>query len=332
MSQDQYNINFTSKILKNKTFSYNGLTFDASYSAKKMEGTIDYIVTEIIDIKNKIVVGDWKPVIYLNISIVGGDEAYINRLKEIKKVLDYEQFNEIIRLFSQQMIHTIRYDLGNYLKERIGFDGIVHVENVKLATDEVNNLFEGRMSRQAIRTIIKDIVKVLKNEGDGEYVLPEDISDDMTYSFINGPKNITVELEIRPNKDVKSFLVNGNYVKHEDTIEVLIVYNPNGNIKKMMYDIIGELNDLIAHELEHYNQYTTGEYDLEDDEKSEESLHYYTKPYEIKAQVKGFKRLSKVRRIPLESVIRNWFDTHQDIHTLNQRDQETVIDTLLQNV
>jgi hypothetical protein len=333
MSQeDQYNINFLSRLLKNKTFSYNGLTFDSSYSAAEMKGTIDYIVTEIIDIKNKIVVGDWKPVLYLNISIVGGDEAYINRLKEIKKVLDYEQFNEIIRLFSQQMIHTIRYDIGNYLKERIGFDGIVHVENVKLATDEVNNLFEGRMSRQAIRTIVKDIVKVLKTEGDGEYTLPEDISDDMTYSFINGPKNITVELEIRPNKDVKSFLVNGNYVKHEDTIEVLIVYNPNGNIKKMMYDIIGELNDLIAHELEHYNQYTTGEYDFEDDEKSEESLHYYTKPYEIKAQVKGFKRLSKVRRIPLESVIRNWFETHPDIHTLNQRDQETVIDTLLQNV
>ena len=188
------------------------------------------------------------------------------------------------------------------------------------------------MSRQAIRTIVRDIVSVLKNKGDGEYVLPEDINDDMTYEFINGPENITVELEIRPNEDIKSFLVNGNYVKDEDTVEVLIVYNPNGNLKKMMYDIIGELNDLIAHELEHYNQYTTGEYDLEDDEESEESLHYYTKPYEIKAQVKGFKRLAKVRRMPLESVIRNWFETHQDIHTLNQRDQETVIDTLLQNV
>ena len=331
MSQDQYNINFLSKILKNKTFSYNGLTFDSSYSAAEMKGTIDYIVTEIIDIQNKIVVGDWKPVIYLNISIVGGDEDYINRLKEIKNLLDNEQFNKIIKLFSQQMIHTIRYDLGNYLKERIGFEGIVHVENLEVATDEVNNLFEGRMSRQAIRTIVKDIVKVLKNEGDGEYVLPEDVNHEMTYNFINGPKNITVELEIRPNEEVKSFLVNGNYVKHEDTVEVLIVYNPNGDIKKMMYDIVGELNDLIAHELEHYNQYTTGEYDFEDDEESEESLHYYTKPYEIKAQVKGFKRLAKVRRMPLESVIRNWFDTHQDIHTLNQRDQETVIGTLLQN-
>lgn len=332
MSQDQYNINFLSKILKNKTFSYNGLTFDASYSAKKMEGTIDYIVTEIIDIQNKIVVGDWKPVIYLNISIVGGDEAYISRLKEIKNVLDNEQFNKIIQLFSQQMIHTIRYDLGNYLKERIGFEGIVHVETLEVATDEVNNLFEGRMSRQAIRTIVRDIVSVLKNEGDGEYVLPEDISNDMTYNFINGPKNITVELEIRPNEDIDGFLVNGHFIKNEDTVEVLIVINPNQNLKLMLYDIIGELNDLIAHELEHYNQYTTGEFDLEDDEESEESLHYYTKPYEIKAQVKGFKRLSKLRQIPLESVIRNWFETHRDIHSLNKKDEETVINTLLQNV
>jgi len=336
MSQDQYNINFISRILKNNTFGYDGLTFDEpydeSYSTKKMEGRINYVVDEIIDIKNMIVIGEWKPVIYLNISIVGGDVDYINRLKQIKSILDYEQFNGILRMFSAQMISEIREDLRNFLKSRTGFDGIINIENIDVVIDEVNDLLESKMNRLAIRTIVKDIVKVLKTEGDGEYVLPEDISDDMTYSFINGPKNITVELEIRPNKDVKLFLVNGNYVKHEDTIEVLIVYNPNGNIKKMMYDIIGELNDLIAHELEHYNQYTTGEYDFEDDEKSEESLHYYTKPYEIKAQVKGFKRLSKVRRIPLESVIRNWFETHPDIHTLNQRDQETVIDTLLQNV
>ena len=115
-------------------------------------------------------------------------------------------------------------------------------------------------------------------------------------------------------------------------IEVLITYNPEQNLDRMMYDIIGDLNDLIAHELEHYNQYTTGEFDLEDDGESEESLHYYTKPYEIKAQIQGFKRLSKIRRIPLEHTIRNWFETHKDIHHLNEKDTETVIDTLLQSV
>ena len=333
MSQEQYNINFINRILKNKIFEYDGQTFDSSISSAEMRGVIKYDVSEIIDIKNKIVIGEWKPIIYLNISIVGGDEAYINRMKQIKSILPNEQFNNIIRMFSAQMISEIREDLRNYLKNRIGFDGIVSVENIDfLNQEEGNNLVEGKTNRQAVRTIVKDIVSVLKNEGDGEYVLPEDINDDMTYDFINGPENITVELEIRPNKGVKGFLVNGNYIKDEDTVEVLIVYNPNGNLKTMMYDIIGELNDLIAHELEHYNQYTSGEYDLEDDDESEESLHYYTKPYEIKAQIKGFKRLAKIRRMPLESVIKNWFETHGDIHHLNQQDKETVINTLLQNV
>jgi hypothetical protein len=333
MSQEQYNINFINRVLKNKTFEYDGPTFDTSISSAQMSGFIKYEVSEIIDIKNKIVIGEWKPVIYLNISIVNGDEAYINRMKQIKTILQNEQFNTIIRMFSAQMISEIREDLRNHLKSRIGFDGIVNVENIDFITHEdENNLVEGKIHRQAIRTIVRDIVSVLKNEGDGDYVLPEDINDNMTYEFINGPENITVELEIRPNEDVKSFLVNGNYIKDEDTVEVLIVYNPNENLKTMMYDIIGELNDLIGHELEHYNQYTTGEYDLEDDDESEESLHYYTKPYEIKAQIKGFKRLAKIRRMPLDSVIKNWFETHGDIHHLNHQDKETVINTLLNNV
>jgi hypothetical protein len=331
MSQDQYNINFISRILKNSSFGYEGLTFDTSYSAQKMEGRINYVVDEVLDIQNKIVIGEWKPIIYLNISIIGGDVDYINRLKQIKTILPNEQFNGIIRLFSAQMISQIREDLRNFLKSRIGFDGIIHVENIDVVTEEVNDLLEGKMNRNAIRTIVRDIVTILKKDGDGNYTLPEDINDNMTYEFINGPKNISVELEIRPNNDVDRFLVNGNYVKDEDTIEVLIVHNPKSDQKKMMYDIIGELNDLIAHELEHYNQYTTGEYDLDDDE-SEESLHYYTKPYEIKAQIKGFKRLSKIRRIPLETTIRNWFETHKDIHSLNKSDAETVINTLLQHV
>jgi len=172
MSQDQYNINFISRILKNNTFGYDGLTFDASYSTKKMEGHINYVVDEIIDIKNKIVVGDWMPVIYLNISIVGGDVDYLSRLKQIKTILDYDQFNNIIRLFSRQMINVIKHDIEGVLKSRIGFDGIVNIENIDVVTDEVNNLLEGKMNRQAIRTIVKDIVKVLKTEGDGEYNLP----------------------------------------------------------------------------------------------------------------------------------------------------------------
>lgn len=331
-SHEQYNIKILDRILKNIPFTYEGTAFRTSW-VKETNNRVVFKVDNVIDVKNKIVIGEWKPVIYVNLIITDVDDDLLKILNQILAVTGDNDFERVFNIVGYGTVNSVRYEISNYLKDRIGFDGIVNVESIKLELDEKENLTEGRMNRFAIRTIIKDIVKVLKNEGDGEYVLPEDISDNMTYDFDNGPENITVELEIRPNKDIPRFYVNGNYVKDIDVIEVLITYNPEQNLDKMMYDIIGELNDLVAHELEHYNQYTKGEFDLENSEDDDENaLHYYTKPHEIKAQIQGFKRLSKIRRIPLELTIRNWFSTHKDIHHLNDKDSETVINTLLQNV
>lgn len=333
MSHEQYNIKILNRILKNKTYTFEGAVFSTSYTKEKKDGYITFKVGDVIDVKNKIVVGDWKPVLYVNLVITDADDELLKLIQQFLSVTNEEQFISVFQLFGGEALSSVRHDIREYLNNRIGFDGIVNVENINLALEEKENLTEGRMNRFAIRTIIKDIVKVLKNEGDGEYVLPEDISDNMTYDFDNGPEDITVELEIRPNKDINRFYVNGNYVKEIDVIEVLITYNPEQNLDKMMYDIIGELNDLIAHELEHYNQFTKGEFDLDNSEDDDENaLHYYTKPHEIKAQIQGFKRLAKIRRVPLETTIRNWFSTHKDIHHLKNEDAETVINTLLQNV
>lgn len=179
--------------------------------------------------------------------------------------------------------------------------------------------------------MIKDVVTILKKDQEGEFYLPEDIdNNEMVYNFTN-VKDISVELTIRKDKDIKRFAVNGNYIKDQEIIEVLVVVNPDENINKLLYDIIGELNDLFAHELEHYRQYKTGEFELGGGEDIDDPYVYYTRPEEIKAQLKGFKRLSKMRRIPLEVTIRNWFDTHKDIHNLTNTDKEKVIDTLLQH-
>lgn len=333
MSHEQYNIKILNRILKNNTYTFEGAVFSTSYTKEKKDGYITFKVGDVIDVKNKIVVGDWKPVLYVNLVITDADDELLKLIQQFLSVTNEEQFISVFQLFGGESLSSVRHDIREYLNNRIGFDGIVNIENINLALEEKENLTEGRMNRFAIRTIIKDIVKVLKNEGDGEYVLPEDISDNMTYDFDNGPEDITVELEIRPNKDINRFYVNGNYVKEIDVIEVLITYNPEQNLDKMMYDIIGELNDLITHELEHYNQFTKGEFDLDNSEDDDENaLHYYTKPHEIKAQIQGFKRLAKIRRVPLETTIRNWFSTHKDIHHLKNEDAETVINTLLQNV
>ena len=93
-------------------------------------------------------------------------------------------------------------------------------------------------------------------------------------------------------------------------------------------NIIGELNDLFAHELEHYRQNYTGELETYDDENPK-SLDYYTRPIELKAQVKGFNRLAKLQKRPFESVVKQWFETHKDIHNLNPKEQEFVISSIL---
>jgi hypothetical protein len=59
------------------------------------------------------------------------------------------------------------------------------------------------------------------------------------------------------------------------------------------------------------------------------NLEYYLQPHEISAQLKGFRRLSKLRNIPIEQIIIDWFETHQDIHDLNEKDKEIIIKKLI---
>jgi hypothetical protein len=96
-----------------------------------------------------------------------------------------------------------------------------------------------------------------------------------------------------------------------------------------MYDIVGELNEVIAHELEHSLQSYRGEFDGEKTDEVTDPMEYYLQSHEIPAQIAGFKRIARLRRLPLETVIRQWFDSHGDIHSMNKKQQEKVIKTLL---
>jgi hypothetical protein len=294
---------------------------------------------EIIGQKKMISVGEWTDFAVISCIIYDLSDTFKHVLKQANERFESKNgvynitylFDHLFWVESRKMINEV----VNVLQ----FVDITHVtiENALVAKSEFINytphekLNETKKYRVAIRTLVKDVIDVLKQGETGEFYLPEDIKDDMTYSFINGPEEITVELTIKDDKSVNTFLINGNYVREDDIIEVLIVKNPDKKLSSMLYDIIGELNDLFAHELEHYRQYYAGELSTYDNEDTK-SLEYYTRPHEIKAQIKGFKRLSKLRRLPLETTIRNWFDTHQDIHLLNNKEKETVIDTLLQNV
>ena len=191
-------------------------------------------------------------------------------------------------------------------------------------------ILEKSEQSQLIRKIVRDIITIYKSNDDGEFYLPEDLDgEEMEY---HSPKNsVSVELILEMSDDVDDFMSTAFFVRDENIIEIKIVYNPK-NKNKITYDLIGELNEIIAHELRHLYQRDTGLFDFGDEDDEEEELppfEYYSQPEEIDAQVYGFRRMKKVTRRPFEELVRNWFRTHKEIHQLNEKEQEEIIDMIL---
>ena len=102
-----------------------------------------------------------------------------------------------------------------------------------------------------------------------------------------------------------------------------------GAKEKNLYNLVGSLNDLIIHELEHLHQDFKGELDIDTDSESLEPLEYYTQPHEIEAQVKGFRRMSSLRKQSFEKIVNDWFDSHKEIHRLSDSERQEVIGKLM---
>jgi hypothetical protein len=178
----------------------------------------------------------------------------------------------------------------------------------------------------AVRKVVKDILELIKFQRNGEFVLPEDIRiQDETYKFSNLPE-FTIELEVIESDVVDRFDVECSYYKEEDVISVDIVINPDVRYT-VLYDIIGELNEQIRHEMEHMIQNVRGE-ELPDKEPKS-PLKYYSQPHEIGAQIAGFKRKAKITKQPYEKIVRNWFEENKHKHRLNPKQSEKIIQKLL---
>ena len=196
----------------------------------------------------------------------------------------------------------------------------------KTKQHKVHTINEGMIDRLAVRTVVKDIVNIIKKNEEGNFYLPEDINDEFEYKLTRHNINFTVELTIQFNELIGGFGVNGAYSHFDDVIEIVVEYNPN-TIKQQMYDLIGELNEVVTHEMTHLRQQYKGELSYLDVEDG--SLEYYTRNHEVPAQYHGFKRLSKLRDLPFEMVVRNWFKTHKKTHLLKPDEEEIVIQKIL---
>ena len=188
-------------------------------------------------------------------------------------------------------------------------------------------LLEDNRRRDLIRTIVRDIIKTYKAEDDGEFYLPMYINDDIDFYEFPGIEELVVVLETEMNEDIESFKADANFFRNDGIIQVILEYNPTVK-EKIIYDLVGELNELIAHEVRHIDQRTKGMYNL-DVPKEKDPYKYYTQPHEIDAQVFGFKRLARLTKTPLDVIVKRWFKTHKDLHQLSDQEAQDVITKIL---
>lgn len=313
-------VKIVNKYFRDKVLNYTGPIL---YNVD-MPADIDYKV-EVLGTRKMISVGEWYDFLILKIIIVGVN----NKISELLFGLSSEPELKYLK-YDKDEFYFLKVNILSYL-----YNIIRYIDNdVRLTIDEIvvdvpkkEQITEGRMSRIAIRTVVEDIIlEIKKTKKPVEIILP--INDD-EYVFTNLPFSFGVELYLKPNKKISKFKTNAFFSSEDDVIELAVEFNPT-TLKENFYELIGELNDIVAHELEHGLQNYYGEFDTDVDfEDVDDSFEYYTLPHEIPAQVAGFRRLSKLRKQPFEKTTRDWFNTHEDLHNLKPEEKEKVINILI---
>ena len=145
-----------------------------------------------------------------------------------------------------------------------------------------------------VRQIVKDIILIFKYHESGEYGLPEDLyPEEVFYEFPQLLNPIQVYVDLKQTEEVEGFDVDAEYYRDDDLIYVTILYNPSfGN--EIVQDMIGELNEVIRHELEHVKQFERGEKFPKEPKDPEK---YYSQKHELEAQRAGFKRRAKAENL-----------------------------------
>ena len=309
-------------VLKNKVFKYSKGLFDYDLIG---ENDFDFKF-QILGYKQMISVGEYYDYLRVSVTLLNFRDILSQKFF-LRAGIDGDFFNKYFR----DNMYYFRNNLRDEVRTIMSMfepDVRITIEDVSIDTgNEKESLQEQKMTRETIRNVVKDIVNILKTNEEGDFTLPDnDVGSG--YKFNRFPVEFTVDLYVEHDDSLDRYQINAEYSQEDDVVEIIIRYNPS-KLMSQMYDIIGELNELMGHELEHSLQKYRGEFKSKKGRKVTNPLKYYLQPHEIPAQIAGFKRLSRIQKVPLEGVIRRWFDTHTDIHNLNKSQQIKVIQALL---
>ena len=193
-----------------------------------------------------------------------------------------------------------------------------------------NNLNESLITEKSktdlpIRTVVRHMTDFIKTKMNDTFFLPEDLGGEEMEYYFEGLPSFSIEFDVEWDPTMEQeYLLDGRTVDDGDIIEMELKLNPNF-YPGSMYDIIGDLNETLRHEVEHVMQdagYRSPDEIRLDDEPVPTDKTYYMQPHEIPAEIRGFRRLVKLRNEPVESVIRNWFHRNKPLHQLPDGDIE----------
>lgn len=317
-------INRLNKLLSTRVFKFKGQIINDL--PESMTSDIDYKF-KIDGYRKMTSVGEEYDYALLNVVITGLNDKFSQLLFTPE---NNEQGKMIAKSFENRL-YKFYSDLNLHMRSVLRmFDYNIRttIDSLSFDIKKYGKITESRMSRLAIRTTVTDIVYKLKDGKPGTFYLPGE--DGEEYSFVNLPFEYGVELTLEIDGEMDGYKIDAEYsYEPDDTISVIefkIKYNPK-TLRKNFYNIIGELNDIVAHELEHAFQYNRDGYVSQ--ERPTEPFKYYTQPHEIGAQRVGFRRVAKLRKLPFDFVVGEWFDTHGDIHGLSNEEQRIVINKIL---
>jgi hypothetical protein len=177
------------------------------------------------------------------------------------------------------------------------------------------------------RMIVKDIIRIIKNGDEGSWELPSDISDEEYY-----PYDMTVFFDWNFNwkEGNQKYFVDGDYDDETESMQVVVFLNKDF-YPELMYDLVADLNDIIAHEYEHHKQYLGLRPDSEVKIKGKQpkNYKYYLQSHEIPAVLQGFRRVMKLRKTGIEPVIDGWLQRNISNQDMSEKDQKKLRSELI---
>lgn len=170
------------------------------------------------------------------------------------------------------------------------------------------------------REIVRDIITIIKHSDEGNWELPSDIKDKEYYSH---DMSVYFDWNFSWKENNQKYFVDGNYDDETQTIQVIAFLNKE-YYPELMYDLVADLNDIIAHEYEHHKQYLglRPESEIFKGGDQPKNYKYYLQKHEIPAVLQGFKRVMKLRKVGLGTVIDGWLERNIPNEDISQNDKE----------